>query len=451
MCNRARLAALYSDFSSLRTLNPDGYSANIATWTHGLSQAAHAGILPSNDALILSLDEPLFRDLETKEWGRPLALGTVVSEAIQKKEWMGLKNFVEARESIYRSRWAIPSLGEILGWGLRQLGLGFGGSGKLSTGRFVVIGNLEAAGKEFEKRTKGRRSRMERIWSLRSFNEEFRDLLGTRDGRSLSDSDFEVLLRYLARDKGIVAWDGEMVKLRAPGEVDGITAEDATIAKLKTLISDLNVQTKILETKVDELNTTARQAVEKKNRVSALSALRSRKLAETTLEKRHATLAQLEEVFASIEQAADQVELVRVMEGSARVLAGLNKEVGGVERVDDVVDQLREQMGQVDEVGNVIAEAGQSGVDEGEVDEELEALEMEEKRKIEEVDRKEREERQRREAEETKKRLDALSEAERQAREKEPPGTEKRTEKELDESVEVLKRMSLDPPENVPA
>jgi charged multivesicular body protein 7 len=360
---------------------------------------------------------------------------------------MVLREFVDAKESIYRSRWTIPSLGEILGWGLKQLGLGFGSSGKISIGRVVVLGNLEEASKNFVSRTTGQRSRVERLWSLGSFKEEFRDLLG----RALSDTDFDVLLRYLQRDKALVSWDGETVKLRAPGEAEGITSEDCTIASLKTLISDLQLQTRVLETKVDELNTTARQAVEKKNRVSALSALRSKKLAETTLAKRHATLAQLEEVFASIEQAANQVELVTVMEGSARVLAGLNKEVGGVERVDDVVDSLREQMGQVDEVGNVIAEGQSGAVDEAEVDDELEALEKEEKSKIEEKEKMEREERERREAEETKRRLDALGEAERVAREKETPEIGKEMEKTLEQSMEGLKRMSLDPPENVPA
>lgn len=362
---------------------------------------------------------------------------------------MVLKDFYDAKESIYRSKWAIPSLGEILGWGLKQLGLGF--HAKSDGKRVVVLGNLEEAGNAFEARTKGQRSRVDRIWSVGAFKEEFRDLLSLDKDKELSNADFDVLLRFLQRDKGLVSWDGETVKLRAKGEADAITTEDASIANLKTLIADLGVQTKILEGRVDELGITAKKAVGKKNRVAALSALRSKKLAETTLTKRHATLAQLEEIFASIEQAADQVELVRVMEGSSRVLAGLNKEVGGVDRVDEVVDNLREEMGKVDEVGNVIAEVGQSEVDEGEVDDELEALEREERRKIEEVERREREERERMEAEETKRRLDALGEAERVAREKASPETQKETKKEVDESEKALRRMSLDPTENVPA
>ncbi|EHL01582.1 putative Vacuolar-sorting protein SNF7 [Glarea lozoyensis 74030] len=249
------------------------------------------------------------------------------------------------------------------------------------------------------------------------------------------------------KDKGLVVYDDEIVKLKAPGVTDEITQEDSTIVSLRTLIRDLRIQTKNLTQKVDELTVTAKEAVTRKNRVGALAALRSKKLAESTLEKRHATLSQLEEVFVKIEQAADQVELIRVMEASTRVLTGLNKEVGGVERVDDVVDNLREQMSQVDEVGNVIAEVGRDDivVDETEVDDELEAMETQEKAKVEAKEQKEREEKEKKEAEETKRKLDALEEVERKAKENASKAAEnEHVEEDLEDSIEQLRKVNLD-------
>ena len=66
----------------------------------------------------------------------------------------------------------------------------------------------------------------------------------------------------------------------------------------------------------------------------------------------------LEEVAAQIQQAADNVQLVRVMRSSAGALRSLNAQVGDADTVDAVLDDLREQMSQVDEVGNVISEVG---------------------------------------------------------------------------------------------
>jgi charged multivesicular body protein 7 len=412
--------------------------------------------MPTHDLLSFTADDELLRALETKEWGRPLALGAVVREALEKREVVPLKEFMERKESFYARSWGfkVPSVGEVLGWGLRQLGiLGEGAADKFS-GKVVLVENLENAAKKVEMRVaEGSRGRVERLFSKAEFKDKFGDVCGEK---RLSDNDLDLLLKFMGRDKEVLAFDGETVKLWAPNEKSrsGITMEDTTIASLKTLIKDLEVQTEVLTRRVDELAITAKEAVARKNRVAALAALRSKKLAESTLTKRHATLGQLEEVFSKIEQAADQVELVRVMEASTRVLSGLNKEVGGVERVDDVVDQLREQMGQVDEVGNVIAEAGQAGtVDETEVDDELEAMEREDREKREEVERLAREEKERQEAAETKRILDALEETERQTKEVARKQTEEvSTEREIEESTEELKRLSLDPdPEHVAA
>ncbi|KUJ07033.1 uncharacterized protein LY89DRAFT_790118 [Mollisia scopiformis] len=455
---KARLAALYSDFRYLLTTNPDGYSANLSAWRTGLSSAAKAGVLPNGDHFSITFDEELLRSLETKEWGRPLSLGTVVREAVAgaktgkgEGRWWMEKEFLEKEDSVYTKGWGIniqvPGPGDVVRWGLRQLGLG-GNEDRLVTGKVVVLENLEEAGREAQKRLEGPRGRIERILSKDEFKEKVEDVFGEK--KKLSGRDMELLLRFLARDKQILAYDGETVKVKAPNEkvAAPITTEDTTIASLKTLIKDLEIQTTVLSKRIDELLLTAKEAAARKNTVAARAALRSKKLAETTLVKRHATLAQLEEVFAKIEQAADQVELVRVMEGSTRVLTGFNQEVGGVERVDDIVDQLREQMSQVDEVGNVITEIGQAGaVDEGEVDDELEAMEREEREKVEAKERAEREERERQEAAETKKRLDALEEVERSAKKQ---SEEADVEKRLSTSTESLKRMSLDP-ENVAA
>jgi len=362
---------------------------------------------------------------------------------------MGLKEFLVERESIYSKRWDL-SLGSVLGWGLRQLGLLQPGH-KLPVGKLVVLSNLEEAGKEFQTRTAETKGAVERIYSRRLFQEEFRDLLGEKP---LSDTDFDIFLRYLERDKELLVYDKDTVKLLAAGEEKMITQDDATVAKLQGLIAKLGAHIEVLESRVEALSKAAKAAVEKKNRTSALAALRSRKAAETELGKRHAVLAQVEEVYTKIEQANDQVELVRLMEGSARILTGLNKQVGGIERVDDVIDKLKEQMGEADEVGNVLAEQGREGIDEGEVDDELEAMERAEREKREAEERKLKEEREKKEAEETRRKLADLDALEKKAKEKAEVDKQKEndpTEVTLRKSMDNLKQMSLELAQEHPA
>ena len=61
-----------------------------------------------------------------------------------------------------------------------------------------------------------------------------------------------------------------------------------------------------------------------------------------------------------------------------------------------------------DEIGTAISEVGAEGVDEAEVDDELEALEKVEREKIEEAERKEKERIEAEEAEATRKKLEEI-------------------------------------------
>lgn len=438
------MPSLYSDFRPLRTLNPDGYNANVSAWLKSLMSAASAGYIcnastpDSPSLLVLQLDNHLLRELETKTLGQPLALGTVVREGIQSKTLLDHSEFLRAEESVYLTPWRIPSVSAVLGWGLRQFGLGIGATGddKLPAGRFVLMPNLEKAAGAFMEQSRDLTGRVQRCFSRADFEDRFAKVLGTR----MSTDDMNVFLRYLDRDKQLILYTKDTVKIRK-GADDKMTEEDLTISSLQTLIKDLYTQITTMEKRIDEINSMVKAAMAKKNRPSALAALRSRKLAESTLESRHATLSQLEQVMTRIEQAADQVELVRVMEASTHVLMGLNKEVGGVERVDNVVDQLREQITQVDEVGNVIAESGSGNIDESEIDAELEALEVEERKAV---------VTERDESAEMKRKFEALDALQAQAVEsrRAEDAAAKARDSSVQESTDILKRLSLEPMAN---
>jgi charged multivesicular body protein 7 len=453
---RARLPALYSDFQTQRTLNPDGYQANVSAWRKGLARIVGSGLAPAGRAaasnlFVLHSDEQLLRALESKQYGRPLALGAVVREALAAKDLIPLREFLDAKESIYRRPWSVWNLAS---WTMKQLGVAdMMKKDSLPPGQFVVLANVEDTGKTFSERNAAAaatQTRFERTFSKAHFYRAFNDQLV--DGKHLSETDMEVLLRFLSRDKAAILYDGTTVKITTPTthEPPHITPEDTSIAQLKELLSSLTHQTALLSARIDLLSAQAKQAVGKSNRVAALAALRAKKLAESTLERRFATVAQLEDVAAKIEQAADNVQLVGVMEASSAALASLHAQVGGAERVDEVVGRLREQMAEADEVGVILAEAASSAgggvvVDEGEIDDELagmereaEEAERERRRKVEEAEREKREAAERREAEEMRRRLEAAGEV--------PSGGVGETGKEKEKEKEVedmMSRMSL--------
>lgn len=83
----------------------------------------------------------------------------------------------------------------------------------------------------------------------------------------------------------------------------------------------------------------------------------------------------METIYQKIEQAADQIAVARVIESSTGVLRKLNAEVGSIEKVDDLMDGLREEISRVDEVSQAIEQGGQPvSIDEQAIDEELDIL-----------------------------------------------------------------------------
>lgn len=352
--------------------------------------------------------------MDNKQFGQPLALGTVVREAAAEKEFIPLNDFTKSQQSIYQKTWSgVPW--SVMSWTLRQLGVidPSKGDDKLPKGQYVVVKNVEGAAKEFGDLTAEKSSRFDRIFTKVQFQKAFSTVL--IKNQRLSDADLEILLKFLSRDKEAIEYDGITIRVKGEGEQGGITEEDASIASLKELIESLQHQTTLLNTRIEELAKTAKEAVAKKNRLAALSALKSKKIAETSLSTRYATLNQLEEVAAKIEQAADNVQLIKVMESSTGVLENLNAQVGGVDKVDTIMDRLREQMSATDEVGAILSESTGAVVDEGEIDGELEAMENQERekeeaelRKRQEAERKVREAQEAKEAEEAQKALDAL-------------------------------------------
>ncbi|KAG9660915.1 hypothetical protein KCU64_g2894, partial [Aureobasidium melanogenum] len=392
--SRNRLQSLYSDFRLQKTSNPDGYQANSRAWLRGLTAAARAGRLPPASTaagqpshVVFGSGEELSRALNSQQWGRPLALGAVIQDAVERREFIPLDDFLNATKSVYAKSW-IPSPWQVVSWGLKQVGVAslFGASDKLSVGNLVVMANVEeAANAIIAKASQLDQSTTSLIFSRSLFESEFAHVLDPTQHpeAALSTTDFDILLRYLSRDKPYLSFTSSTIKLKSTSESapQPITQQDTDIANLRTLIKALETQVSALTDRITTLDISAREAVAAKRTIQAKSALRSKKLAETTLHTRSATLSQLEETFTAIQTAADQVAIVSAMSASAKVLKSLHAEVGGTEGVEEVVDRLRDEMENVDEVGRIINEANTSKVDEEDVDEEFATMERMEREK----------------------------------------------------------------------
>ncbi|KAF1362662.1 hypothetical protein EJ07DRAFT_106553 [Lizonia empirigonia] len=418
--NPQRLASLYADFRQQLDINPDGYHANIAAWTKALTDAARAGVIPTqgttHDLLNIRTADDLARALQHPQYGRPTCLPAVFHEAVQKKEMIPLKDFLSSTTSIYKTSW-LPTPWSALQWSLRTVGV-LGKAAppdKLAVKNYVVLKNVEVAGDEILKKMKEHTCTADRVLSRRDFLTRFSHTLNP--AAPLTNNDLNILLVFLARDKHTISYDAHTIKF-APAHAahpQPITKEDAAIAGLRDTLSNIHTQLEPLMQKIAAASAAAREAVAAQQPVRAKAALRSKKLAETALAQRADVALQLEAVYVQLQQAADQVEIVDAMRAGAEALRGLNEQVGGAEGVQGVVDAVNEQMGMVEEISNMINENETGRGGEVDVEDEFAALESAERERV-DVERErmvvERQKQDARDAAHTAARLAKLEDAE---------------------------------------
>ena len=155
-----------------------------------------------------------------------------------------------------------------------------------------------------------------------------------------------------------------------------LSLQDVTVASLKAIMAELETQIESLSVRATVASQKAKEAVTDKNRAIAVSALKSKKFLEQTITQRDEMLSKLQYTYNKLEQATDQVAMIRVVVASTDVLRNLHKESGGIRKVEEVIDNLRDEAQKVDEVSSAMQAAGQEAVaaDDSLIEEELESL-----------------------------------------------------------------------------
>ncbi|KAK9460932.1 Snf7-domain-containing protein [Lipomyces oligophaga] len=374
----SRLASLYSDFSRLKDTNPDGFEANVRSWAAGLASSLRAGY--QDNRLILHTGKPLLDELATVKFGRPLSLSAVYQEQVASKKFIPLAKFTEATTSIFANpQWRIVRYtSSAVSWAFRDTKIHYLYD-TISTWtrqseidqEFVMLDNVERAAKVLLDRVKldpmnSGVYTFEMVRHLYSRN-PFKEASDTY----LTNSDFEVLFRYLARDVGQAKISGTVIKFRTHTELAEITDEEISIAQLKSsmrILEDRIQQHEQSETssrtKLSEILNRPQQT--QHNKKLGLNELKKIKLAENGIQKLVAYRLQLETLLHSIESAKDNVDMVKIMETSATVLEKLNNSVD-VERATEIGDKLSALIGDTDEISKVL---GDTVVEDDEIEDE---------------------------------------------------------------------------------
>ncbi|KAG7453124.1 uncharacterized protein BT62DRAFT_880377 [Guyanagaster necrorhizus] len=397
----SRLQALYSNnISWQKNSDPAGFHSSIEWWRRTFEAFVATGIQTNTSSrLVLNASARISENLRVEGVGTPAGLSTVIVEPSSSKSppaFIPLSAFLSLPQSIYASHsllHALPSLvasyliAKPFWWALGQIGadsLFASNSADLKWhGEYVILSLLETAAEKIlaEQKTKvGGPGDM--LYSIEGFRKDFAACIG--ETCIMSETDANVLIKFLERDKNIITVDKQVIKFidkDAPPETWRITAVDQGVLELKSAIAKLHDQIVGLQKKIDLSTQKAAEALKQKRQLIALSYIRSRKQLQDVLFKRLGALDTLEGTLIRVEVAAANVQVLESYAQSATTLRNILShpllQRDSIEQTMEAIAEANADAKEIDDavrIGGDIAIGANDGFDEDELQAELDGL-----------------------------------------------------------------------------
>mmetsp|Transcript_23786 Transcript_23786/g.33384 ORF Transcript_23786/g.33384 Transcript_23786/m.33384 type:complete len:224 (+) Transcript_23786:184-855(+) len=133
------------------------------------------------------------------------------------------------------------------------------------------------------------------------------------------------------------------------------TNPQTTIVKLRESIATQEKREEHIQKKVDQMVKEAKVKLGKKDKKGALFAMKRKKLYEAEIDKIQNVKMTLETQVINLESAAQNAETFQAMKAGTSTMQKIRNDVG-IEKVDDVMDDIREEMEMANEINQAIAQ-----------------------------------------------------------------------------------------------
>ncbi|KAI5370859.1 Putative Snf7 family protein [Septoria linicola] len=160
------------------------------------------------------------------------------------------------------------------------------------------------------------------------------------------------------------------------GSKNKVSDQDRAILDLKIQRDKLHQYQKRVTTITNRETEIAKECLRLGNKQKALLALRRKKYQESLLAKTDQQLAQLQALTSDVEFALVQKDVLFGLQQGTAVLKEINKEIGGLEKVEMILSESEEARAYQEEINEMLV-GKMSNEDEDAVEDELEAMERE--------------------------------------------------------------------------
>ncbi|GMM28651.1 Chm7 protein [Martiniozyma asiatica (nom. inval.)] len=379
---RSRYESLFSDFAKLEKLNPEGYQANVQAW-----KMVCGVLFDKSDRLMWPYDD-LVKALSLTDSGRkwqPMGLYIVLNELVNEDHSLipidAFKRLPIATEhttndtlfgSIRGLFWSRKFSNQLTAFNTKNSKAAYFDMDKLRQYSDIVRSKLHKENKQLE------HIRRDHLFEL------------VKEGiPKISKEEFELCILFLERDLGeIINNEGILTLLpKNVQETENIHSSTANINLADSKhIAQLNYTIYKIEQYIDEkhqeielIDTEIKELVKKSSPASvaiAKSKLKFKKLTQAQLERSVNNVEQLQLVKLKLEETENNAKIVSVFNENTKILKSINDKID-VNDVDNVLEQLRNEIGKTNVISNTLSQNVGEQVDDDEINAELAKLEAE--------------------------------------------------------------------------
>ncbi|XP_059148325.1 charged multivesicular body protein 7-like isoform X2 [Physella acuta] len=332
-------SVLYSPFRE-KSLNIQSWNRKMTFWTNALFQLL-------KERKIITFNINLLQTHFERKGIKPKCLSTVLEELVRSKKIKKLDDFKKGSSWL---SWGFNTLlKQPFSWGLSHLM----GPSDVNSTLFICPDVVKMISEQLVDLHHSRMNHDNALINIKELRSNCQDLVP-------SDQDFEIVLFQLVQDKKIIIHEIDeqetVVKFCTKGTpaVEAIKDIELQVYQIQKTMKKLEKEIEILTDRMEGHMADARKYVKETKKNLALHSLRKKKGVQKTIDKKSASLSQLQAIVENIENASSNEMVVRACEAGVAAMKSLNSNKM-LEKAEDVLLDVQEAVENIEDVNQILS------------------------------------------------------------------------------------------------
>lgn len=358
----SRLSSLYSNFTKLKEVNPEGYDANLAAWCHIIPHLVKDKRLGLSARSIVLLDwSSVVAAVTIPTFGPPKELQLVLETLVNDNKMVPMNWFVLS--GLHQDAW----YSKLTLWFTKP-------KIRWQQELFICVAELKSLSEKVYNQTVIPAVAAGRILYSKKL------LLQLVSDVGVTASDVELLLIHWSMDESFCTIEGKVTDENCYVKFDKnpITQSDKSVIDLNNQNMVLQQQIIDAESKIKSIDADIKKFIidykkDELNKLRVTNLLQLKHLLMGTLSKYLETSKLIQNLQTKLTEASSNLDIVSMLETSNKALTALNDKVN-LEKLELLKDDIEENIDRTNQISDMMMDMSATGTDEQDIEDELQNL-----------------------------------------------------------------------------